>query len=390
VKITNVEAIVSSSVFSNPPGAKRNYVYVKVETDEGITGWGESTCGPVTVANMVDEMGATLIGKDPGRIEEHWQELYHLYHNVRGGVIQMAAISGIEIALWDIKGKALGVPVYELLGGPMRDKIWTYGRFDGATPDLAVEHALQQVGTGLTALKGDPFGHTGIFISAEAERDAIAIVTAVREAVGDDVELLVECHGRLSPTPAIRIGNALEELRPYVYEEPVPPQNIDAMAQVAAAVSIPLATGERLYTKWGFVELLEKQVVALIQPDICHAGGILELKKIAAMAEAYYVGIQPHNPYGPINTMAALQLDACTPNFMIQEGGHHPWFDEVVVGEFPKQVDGYFDVPKGVGIGLDMDEAALRANPPVDISPPEGYVKAARGMWGSKQQNMWS
>jgi galactonate dehydratase len=389
LKITNVEAIVSASAISSP-GARRNYVYVKVETDEGIIGWGESTCGPVAVANMVDEMGATLIGKDPGRIEEHWQELYHLYHNVRGGVIHMAAISGIEIALWDIKGKALGVPVYELLGGPMREKIWTYGRFDGDTPELAVEHALQQVSTGLTALKGDPFHHTGIFISAEAEREAIAIVTAVREAVGDDVELLVECHGRLSPTSAIRIGNALEELRPYVFEEPVPPQNIDAMAQVAAAVSIPLATGERLYTKWGFVELLEKQVVGLIQPDICHAGGISELKKIAAMAEAYYVGIQPHNPYGPINTMAALQLDACTPNFMIQEGGHHPWFDEVVVGEFPKQVDGYFDVPTGPGIGLDMDEAALRANPPVEIHPPEGYVKAARSAWGSKQQTMWS
>jgi len=390
VKITNVEAIVSASVGGELRGARRNYVYVKVETDEGITGWGESTCGPVTVANMVDEMGATLIGKDPGRIEEHWQELYHLYHNVRGGVIQMAAISGIEIALWDIKGKALGVPVYELLGGPMREKIWTYGRFDGDTPDLAVDHALQEVSTGLTALKGDPFRHTGIFIGAEAERDAIAIVTAVREAVGDDVELLVECHGRLSPTSAIRIGNALEELRPYVYEEPVPPQNIDAMAQVAAAVSIPLATGERLYTKWGFVELLEKQVVGLIQPDICHAGGISELKKIAAMAEAYYVGIQPHNPYGPINTMAALQLDACTPNFMIQEGGHHPWFDQIVVGEFPKQVDGYFDLPTGPGIGLDMDEDALRANPPVEIHPPEGYVKAGRSAWGSKQQTMWS
>ena len=154
----------------------------------------------------------------------------------------------------------------------MRDRIWTYGRFDGETPELAVERALREVDTGLTALKGDPFGHQGLFITPEAERDAIAKVKAVREAVGDDVELLVEVHGRLAPAAAIRIGNALEEFRPFVFEEPVPPQNVGAMAKVAEAVNIPLATGERLYTKWGFVELLEKQVVAMIQPDVCHAG----------------------------------------------------------------------------------------------------------------------
>jgi galactonate dehydratase len=389
MKITNVEAIASAAPSADRRGNRRNYVYVKVETDEGITGWGESTCGPLSVGSMIDEIGKSLIGQDPGRIEQHWQELYHLYHNVRGGVIQMAAISGIEIALWDIKGKALGVPVYELLGGPMRERIWTYGRFDGETPDAAVKHALSEVATGLTALKGDPFGHTGIFISAEAEYDAIEKVAAVRDAVGDDVELLVECHGRLNPTSAIRIGNALEEFRPYVYEEPVPPQNIEAMARVAAAVSIPLSTGERLYTKWGFVELLQKQVVGLIQPDICHAGGISELKKIAAMAEAHYVGIQPHNPYGPINTMAALQIDACTPNFMIQEGGHAPWFDQVVVGEFPSQVDGYFSLPTGPGIGLDMDEKVLIANPPVEQITPEAYIRNSRADHGSMQETMW-
>jgi galactonate dehydratase len=364
-------------------------VYVKVSTDEGITGWGESTCGPLTVANMVEEIGATLVGKDPHRIEEHWQQLYHLYHNVRGGVIQMAAISGIEIALWDIKGKAFGQPVYQLLGGPMRDRIWTYGRFDGETPQAAVDHALSETARGLTALKGDPFGHTGIFPSAESEADAIAKVKAVREAVGPNVELLVECHGRLSPSAAIRFANAIEEFRPYVFEEPVPPQNVEAMAKVAAATSVPLATGERLYTKWDFVELLQRQVVSLVQPDICHTGGISEVKKVAAMAEAFYVGIQPHNPYGPINTMAALQVDACTANFMIQEGGHAPWFKDVVIGDFPKQRDGYFDVPVGPGIGIAMDEEALLANPPVAQSPPEGYIQQARQLWGSKQETYW-
>ena len=388
MKITKVEAIPSAAPVSNRRGTRSNYVYVKISTAEGIIGWGESTCGPLSVAQFVEEIGATLVGKDPFRIEEHWQRLYHLYHNVRGGVIQMAAISGIEIALWDIKGKAFDAPVWQLLGGQMRDRIWAYGRFDGETPELAVEHALREVDTGLTALKGDPFGHQGLFITAEAERDAIAKVKAVREAVGDDVELLVEVHGRLSPSSAIRIGNALEEFRPYVFEEPVPPQNVDAMVKVAEAVNIPLATGERLYTKWGFVELLEKQVVALIQPDVCHAGGISELKKIAAMAEAYYVGFQPHNPYGPVNTMAALQVDVCTPNFMIQEGGHAQWFDQVVVGEFPRQKEGYFEVPTAPGIGIEMDEAALRANPPVVRRDAEGYIRQAA--WQSKQETRWA
>ncbi|MQG69200.1 MAG: galactonate dehydratase, partial [SAR202 cluster bacterium] len=268
-------------------------MFVKIETDEGIVGWGEATAGPLSVAAMVEEFGQQLIGKDPGRIEQHWQTLYHHFH-VRGGVVQMSAISGIEIALWDIKGKALGVPIYEMLGGKMRERIWCYGRWDGATPEAAVERALSFTSQGITALKGDPFDHRGLFIPIEAERTAIAKLEAVREAVGDDVELLVEVHGRLAPSDAIRIGNAMEQYRPFMYEEPVPPQNLDALQRVAESVSIPIATGERLLTKWDYANLLPRQIVALIQPDIIQAGGILELKKIAAMAEAHYVGFQPH------------------------------------------------------------------------------------------------
>ena len=389
MKITEIKAIASAAPQADMRGFRRNYVYVKVMTDEGIVGWGEATCGPLTVAAMVNEIGETLIGKDPFRIEQHWQEMYHLWHNVRGGVIQMAAISGIEIALWDIKGKAFDTPVWELLGGQMRDKIWTYGRFDGDTPDDCVAHALRETATGLTALKGDPFGHTGLFPSAESEADSIAKVYAVREAVGPNVELLIECHGRLNPSSAIRFADAVADMRPYVFEEPVPPQNVDAMAKVASAINIPLATGERLYTKWGFRDLLEKQVVALIQPDICHVGGISELKKIAAMAEVYYVGVQPHNPYGPINTMAAIQVDVGMQNFMIQEGGNKPWFDLVVKGDFPRQTDGYYDVPMGPGIGINMDEDVLAANPPIESHPPEGYIIASRELWGSNQQTFW-
>ena len=302
-----------------------------------------------------------------------------------GGVLHTAAMSGIEIALWDIKGKALGVPIYEMLGGAMRDKIWGYGRFDGATPELAVEKALSQVAEGFSALKGDPFGHQGIFTTPASERDAIAKVEAVRKAVGDDVELMVEVHGRLTPAEAIGIGQALEPYRPFWLEEPVPPQNVDAMVKVSQSINIPLATGERLYTKWGFKDLLEKQAVAVVQPDACHAGGILELKKIAAMAETYYVGFAPHNPYGPVSTMAALHVVAGTPNFIIQEGGHADY--SVLLKEpFPGQRDGYFDIPKGPGLGLEMDEDALLKHPSEGIVPMSYNTGAA---FPSRQQSRW-
>ncbi len=381
-----ITAVTPVPVSSDTPSGVRNYMFVKVETDEGITGWGEATCGPMAVATMVEEFGEQLIGKDPGRIEQHWQTLYHHFH-VRGGVVQMSAISGIEIALWDIKGKALGAPVYELLGGPMRDRIWCYGRWDGATPELAVERALSFTEQGLTALKGDPFDHRGLFIPIEAERLAIRKLEAVRGAVGDDVELLVEVHGRLAPSDAIRIGNAMEPYRPFVYEEPVPPQNIDALQRVAEAVSIPIATGERLYTKWDYADLLSRQIVAMIQPDIVQGGGILELKKIAAMAEAHYVGFQPHNPYGPLCTIASLHLDACVPNFMIQEGGIHPWFQDVCFDGFPRQKDGFLPLPQGPGLGIEIDEAWIESHP---WRSDASVWRAGDGSIASRQDTNWS
>ena len=383
MKITSITAIPASSA---PRGQARNYIFVKVETDEGITGWGEATAGPLAVATMVEEFGEVLIGKDPHRIEQHWQTLYHHFH-VRGGVVQLSAISGIEIALWDIKGQALGVPVYELLGGKMREKIWCYGRWDGLTPELAVENALRHTQQGLTALKGDPFDHRGLFIPIEAERVAIQKLEAVREAVGDDVELLVEVHGRLAPADAIRIGNAMEPYRPFVYEEPVPPQNLDALARVAEQVNIPLATGERHLTKWDYTDLLARQIVKMIQPDIVQAGGILELKKIAAMAEAHYVGFQPHNPYGPFCTIASLHVDACTPNFMIQEGGIHPWFQDATIGDFPTQKDGYLPLPTAPGLGVSMNEDWLKANPWRKNAAP---WRAPDGTVASLQETNWS
>ncbi|MFH1141466.1 MAG: galactonate dehydratase, partial [Chloroflexota bacterium] len=360
-------------------------VFVKVTTDEGVTGWGECSVGVESIKAVVEELGAMLVGKDPFRIEEHWQSLYHVHHNVRGGVLHTAAISGIDIALWDIKGKAFNIPIYEMLGGAMRDRIWGYGRFDGETPEKAVEHARAEVAAGFSALKGDPFGHQGIFTTLESERDAIAKVAAVRKAVGPNVELMVEVHGRLTPAEAIRVGQALEEYNPFFYEEPVPPQNVDAMAKVAAALRIPLATGERLYTKWEFRQLIEKQVVSVVQPDVCHAGGILELKKIAAMAEAYYIGFAPHNPYGPVNTVAALHVVATVPNFIIQEGGHAN-YDPLLKQPFPGQKGGYFDLPKGPGLGIELDEAALVKYASKGFVPM-GYN--TRFTFPSRQQSKW-
>ncbi len=387
MKITSVKAVPGSfSMVEAGASVARNFVFVKVETDEGITGWGESTCGPLSVATMVDEFGEVITGKDPMEIEKHWQTLYHHFH-VRGGIVQVSAISGIEIALWDIKGQALGAPVYELLGGKIRDRIWTYGRWDGPTPEIAVENAMSHVERGLTALKGDPFEHRGIFIDRDSEELALAKMKAVREAVGDGVELFVEVHGRLSPSDAIRIGNRLEEFRPFFYEEPVPPQNLEALKKVADNVNIPIATGERLLTKYDFAELLPLHAVDLIQPDVVQAGGILELKKIAAMAEAYYVGFQPHMTDGPFCTIAALHLDACTPNFLIQEGGFHPWLQEATIGDFPVQKNGYFGVPPGPGLGVAMNEEWLAAHPWDDKA---ALWRSGLGANPSRQDVYWS
>ncbi len=367
MKITSVKAIPSSA---GGPHKTRNYIYVKIETDEGLVGWGEATIGPLTIAHMVEEFGQLLIGKDPGRIEDHWQNLYHHFQNMRGGPVQMPAISGIEVALWDIKGKALGVPIYELLGGKIRDRAWCYGRWDGDPVEKAVETALSFTSQGITALKGDPFNHHGLFVPIEAERLALEKLRAVREAVGPDVELIVEAHGRLAPADAIRIVNQMEEYRPFAIEEPVPPENLGAMKKVADSISIPIVSGERLYTKWAFTELLHAQIVKMIQPDVLHVGGIMEMKKIAAMAEAHYVGFQPHNCYGPICTLASLQVDACTPNFMIQEGGLAPWFQDAVIGDFPQQKDGFLPIPTAPGLGADMNEEWLKAHPWKDDALP--------------------
>ena len=357
MKITNVEALFFTS------GAADDWLFVKVSTDEGIVGYGEASNAARIAATAVEEYGSRLIGKDPSRIEEHWQALYRTWHNVRGGPIATAAISGIEIALWDIKGKALGVPVYELLGGRCRDRLKAYGNgwTDGVTDTPGVaENAVKAVEQGYRALKWDPFGRVTNIVEPEQLRASIAQIRAVREAVGPDVELLVEAHGKLNTNNAIRAGRMMEEYDPYFFEEPVDPENVDAMAKVSAEINVPVATGERLYTKFGFRELLTRQAADIIQPDVCHTGGILETKKIAAMAESYYVPIAPHNPFGPINTAAAIQVDTCTPNFLVQEMilRHLPTYRQLLLQPLEPK-DGYLEIPDRPGIGFELNEEFL-------------------------------
>jgi galactonate dehydratase len=354
MKITNVEPLFFGTQSAD------NWLFVKISTDEGLVGYGEASNAARIAAAAVEELGCRLLGMDPSRIEQHWQFLYRAYHNVRGGPIATAAISGIEIALWDLKGKALGVPVYELLGGRCRDRLKAYANGwsrQAQNASALAESAAEAVTQGYTALKWDPFGRVNNLIEPEQLRKSIAQVRAVREAVGRDVELLIEAHGKLNVNNAIRAGRMLEELDPYWLEEPVDPENVDAMAKVAAEINIPIATGERLYTKFGFRELLARQAADIIQPDVCHTGGILETKKIAAMAEAHYVPVAPHNPFGPINTAAAIQVDTCTPNFLIQEMivRHLPVYRNVLTEPLELH-DGYLEIPTRPGIGFELNE----------------------------------
>ncbi|MFO8007177.1 MAG: galactonate dehydratase [Candidatus Brocadiia bacterium] len=336
------------------------WLFLKMQTDEGIVGWGE----PIvegwarTVAAAVQQMGEYLVGKDPRRIEHHWQALYRggFY---RGGPILVSALSGIEQAMWDIKGTALGVPVYELLGGPVRERIRVYAHFGGQSVEEYVDAAAARVAEGFTAIKTAPFGAARFMEGPEFVRQAAERMAKLRERVGEGADVALDFHGRVSPALAVRLIEALEPFSPMFVEEPCLPENVDAMARIADSTSVPIATGERLFTKWAFREVLEKEAAAILQPDLSHAGGILEVRKIAAMAEAHYAAVAPHCPLGPISLAAGLQVDACIPNFLCQE--------QVTLGEtYLKEPfvveEGHVPVPTGPGLGIDIDEQAVAEN----------------------------
>jgi galactonate dehydratase len=347
VKITRLE-----SIFVRP-----RWHFLKMHTDEGIVGLGE----PIvegrarTVATAVGELGEYLIGQDPRRIEHHWQVMYRgaFY---RGGPVLVSAISGVEQAMWDILGKSLGVPVYQLLGGAVRDRVRVYAHCAITEPDEAASALAPLLAQGYTAIKGGIDAPVRIIDTKAYVDRQVARITAIREALPDHCDLAIDFHGRVGPAMAIRLAHALEHLHLLFIEEPVLPENVDALVAVARSTTIPIATGERLFTRWGFREVLEKGAAAVLQPDLCHAGGIGEVRKIAAMAETYYAAVAPHNPLGPISLAAGLQVDACTPNFLCQE--------QVSLGEgYLKQPfvvrDGYIDIPTAPGLGIELDDEAV-------------------------------
>ena len=347
---------------------RTNWVFVKVYTDAGIDGVGEATLEYKEKAlfGAVEHIREYLVGQNPLDIERHFHDIYRDAY-WRGGAVLMSALSAVETALWDILGKSLGVPVYQLLGGKIRDRVRIYvnGWFAGAkTPEQFGEKARLAVERGVTAMKWDPFGKSYLEISNKDLDTALRCVAAVREAVGNEVDLLIEGHGRFNVPTGIRIAKELEQFKPMFFEEPTPPDNLEALKAVRDKSPVAIAAGERLYTLKSYKDLFEMRAADFIQPDISHAGGIMELKKIAACAEAYYIPFAPHNPSGPVANAATLQLAACCPNFSILEimNNDVTWRKDVT-NEHLVYEDGCLMIPDKPGIGIEINEEACNAHP---------------------------
>jgi galactonate dehydratase len=363
VKIADVRPLVLGTAW-------RNLTFVVVRTDEGIEGVGE-----VRMINHTDALLGYLaeavpnhvLGADPFEIEDLVGRMMRNDY-ARAGQIAMSGIACIETACWDIVGKALDQPVYRLLGGAVRDRIKAYANGWYTVERTAEEfHAAARrvVDRGYRALKLDPFGAGAWELTVEERRRSLELVEAVRDAVGADVEILIEMHGRFTPAEAIRLARELEPFAPSWIEEPVPPDNLKALRKVADQVSIPVATGERIHVRHEFRELFELQAADVVQPDLTMCGGINETRKIASWAESYYVLVAPHNVGGPVSTAAALHLAAATPNFKIQE--HFNDFSEAFVKEAapgnPEIDDGFFPLPDGPGLGVTIDEDVIAEHP---------------------------
>ncbi|MCU0523060.1 MAG: galactonate dehydratase [Anaerolineae bacterium] len=347
------------------------YLFVQVETDAGITGLGESGAWGYLEpsAAAVEKFRDYLVGQDPLRIEHHWQYLYRWSH-FRGAAI-MGALSAIDIALWDIAGKHFGVPAYQLLGGKTRDKARVYYHVFGRTRDELVRGCVEAKAQGFTAV-----GHLTPFLDephdipyfkthANKMRDAIEAVAAYRDAVGDDVDLCIEIHRRLTPAEAVVLARGIEPYHPFFYEDPILPDSFDAMALVAEGIHIPIATGERLHTIYEFEALLSRGAVQYVRPDVCLAGGLSHSKKIAAVAEAHHVLVVPHNPLSPVSTAACLQLAACIPNFALQEypkGELEPPKSEIVKTSLRVE-GGFLIIPNAPGIGIELADDAAERHP---------------------------
>lgn len=346
----------------------RNIPFVKVHTDEGLYGIGEAySCGPDrATVEVIHDFEAWLIGRDPRDIEGLWHLMY-AGSRFPGGLVVNAAISGIEHALWDIAGKAANLPVYRLLGGKCRHKIRVYQSPRGNTPQELADHAVALIENyGYTALKLGPLppGYQTMPWNA-AVREAEARVEAVRLAVGEDVDIGLDPHARIfEPVRALELCQALKPYNPFFIEEPLRPENYEALAKLSQHTDVPLATGEMLYTRYEFRDLISLQAVDIIQPDICLTGGLWEMKKIAAMAEASYISVAPHNPCGPVATAVNVHFAASTQNFLVLE--YHPDDESPrrdLVDEPMKLTDGYLELPERPGLGLDLNEEALGRYP---------------------------
>ena len=338
---------------------------VKITTDNGLVGWGETTLEgkPKSTMGAVEELADYLIGKDPLRIEHHWQ---HIYRSAffRGGNVLMSALSGLDQALWDISGKHYGVPVYKLLGGAVRDRVRVYAHW--GIRDLSDEGKLKAKERldwlvkkgGYTAFKSGPAGKWRAHEPPAVIDQFVQCAYLMREWVGPEVELAFDFHGKMTPALAIEVCHELKGMRPMFVEEPVPQDNIDALKLVSDHVPFPIATGERLLSRWEFRHVLEKQAAAYIQPDGSHAGGISELKRIANMAEVYYIHIMPHCAIGPVALSACLHVDAVVPNFLIQESVGPDFITGIVQEEWPV-VNGFIELPTKPGLGFEINEAEV-------------------------------
>jgi galactonate dehydratase len=389
LKITSARSWVVKTPWDNNPGAgeirektDRTFVFIQVDTDEGITGWGEITTYPGPVANgaiaaFVDQIGRWLVGEDPADIERIWAKIFRgmTYVGTRGATT--AAISGIDIALWDIRGKALNQPVYKLLGGSVRDKIALYTHPPSVdNPDDIVQPVKDIVASGHRAFKMDPMmanlhvGNDSFLdgeISIDAENTAMDILAAARETAGPDIEILIDAHGMYNVPTAIRLANQMAEWDIFWFEEPVPVESWKALKQVKEQISPLVSVGERLHTRWDFVPIFENGLADYIMPDVTWTGGITELKKIATMAEAYYIPISPHDAAGPINVMSGAQVMMTVPNFYKLETSRYDLSGYNVMIDHPLDIregDLYVTDRPGIGVNLDPEWLAAHAIDP--------------------------
>ncbi len=346
-----------------------NWLFVRIDTDEGISGWGEGSLHGAleSVEAAIREYAPHLIGQDPAGPERHWQRLYHAWR-WRGGAVFQTALSALDIALWDLEGKRLGVPVARLLGGPFRTRLRGYAShwLQGAdTPEKAFEGAREAIRRGFSAFKCRPFSFEGLRDNTAAEvRKAAALMEAAREGAGPDADIYIECSEFLSPRTAVMMDEALHPYRPGWFEEPIPFENPKVMAALQRDLRTPIATGERLLSRFEYRDLLENGACRIVQPDLMHAGGFTEIRKIAALADMYYVPVAPHNPGGPICTAAAMHLAAAIPNFLVLEQMEPQRALRDRASTVPIRFeDGHFLLPEGPGLGVEPNLDALADHP---------------------------